>query len=806
MPKLKMDTVTNNRSPDEWKDVINAFFDALRLQQLEQCEAHLALLETWSCIEPALESWCRYFKGILAFEIQRNWAKAEQIFTELLQTELEPELCGRVTYALGRSLDVQGRWQEAVDAFQKCSKVADELEQPIEQAKAWKHIAISYRKGFDQGDFGADVLQQALENCDQALKVLNTLPDPASDILWEEGTVHTTLGLTYASLRQWHAAIQSHKQALAICCQLKDRFGIGLAYGNLAEAYQNLGPMHWSQANAFYTWALALIREFDDRYEEVEALTNLGSLYQAMKRYSDALEQYTQAIKHIESLRLSSSSEEARIGFFGTVLDTYARAVQVCYELGNTTLAFDIVERARARVFVEMLGQEVIRPSRTISISLLHEDQVLRNELHQLYRTAGANKENIVKLESALNRVQRKIRTIDAEYAAFHTVHPLTHEQMQARLPASVTLLAYFIARDRLFAFVITQDELTLHALPFTPQDLDTAFDIDGHLLHLTPSEKGTLHPPWLLEGLYQGLIAPLSARLAKQQILCIVPHGSLHYIPFHALAYQDADGVPRTLLDDHEILYAPSATVLLEYCQRKQIQAPEPGVALGYNGTDLHHAEAEAVAVAKCMSGIALVADKATQQALHQHGAHARWIHFACHGRFKPHAPLTSHLLLADHSPLYMADVLQKLDLQADLVTLSACETGRSRVLKGDELIGLVRAFMYAGTPSVLVSLWPVDEISTRILMEAFYKELLAGTPKARALRMAQQHVRNLSARDLVAILGDYGDLDPEQQVARLVQMSHNQQERMTGNELVFAHPYFWAPFILVGDRLHSS
>src|SRR6185436_17016910 len=97
--------------------------------------------------------------------------------------------------------------------------------------------------------------------------------------------------------------------------------------------------------------------------------------------------------------------------------------------------------------------------------------------------------------------------------------------------------------------------------------------DANGHLHRLLPDSNGRLHQPWLLECLYQGLIAPLAAQLQAQHTLWIVPHGALHYVPFHALAYGGADGQPRALLDDYEIHYAPSATVLLEYCQRKPTQ-----------------------------------------------------------------------------------------------------------------------------------------------------------------------------------------------------------------------------------------
>src|SRR5687767_14745389 len=119
--------------------LIEAFFDALQLRHLDQCQTLLESLEALSLQQPTFRPWCMYMKGILAFEVRHDWAEAEQTFASLLQAELEPELYGRVLYALGRSLDVQGRWQEAITAFERMI----EFGQPLEKVKAWKHIAHS---------------------------------------------------------------------------------------------------------------------------------------------------------------------------------------------------------------------------------------------------------------------------------------------------------------------------------------------------------------------------------------------------------------------------------------------------------------------------------------------------------------------------------------------------------------------------------------------------------------------------------------------------------------------------------------
>ena len=131
---------------------------------------------------------------------------------------------------------------------------------------------------------------------------------------------------------------------------------------------------------------------------------------------------------------------------------------------------------------------------------------------------------------------------------------------------------------------------------------------------------------------------------------------------------------------------------------------------------------------------------------------------------------------------------VLEGLHLSCELVTLSACESGLSRVRRGDELMGLVRAFMVAGAPSVIATLWRVDERSTRILMERFYREVVAGAGFARALHAAQLFLRSLSQSEVASLLA--GDA-PAGETGE------------TGADRPFADPFYWAPFILVGACL---
>jgi CHAT domain-containing protein len=169
-----------------------------------------------------------------------------------------------------------------------------------------------------------------------------------------------------------------------------------------------------------------------------------------------------------------------------------------------------------------------------------------------------------------------------------------------------------------------------------------------------------------------------------------------------------------------------------------------------------------------------------------------ARVLHFACHGEFDAQSPLLSRLHIGPGAVLTGQEILQSLRLRCDLVTLSACESGLSRVQRGDELYGLVRAFLYAGAPAVVASLWRVNDCATLILMAHFYTALAGGMAVGRALQQAQLYIKTLSRGAALA---------------SLQQLLPGRSEATFGlppggdDAPVFADARYWAAFILVGD-----
>jgi CHAT domain-containing protein len=268
-----------------------------------------------------------------------------------------------------------------------------------------------------------------------------------------------------------------------------------------------------------------------------------------------------------------------------------------------------------------------------------------------------------------------------------------------------------------------------------------------------------------VLTSLYRELVAPLEPLLDEAVCaasagnegppkIVIVPHGLLHQVPFHGLF----DG-GSYLLDRFEVSYAPSAKVF-SLCQKQASRGLDNALVLGLADPLIPAVADEARAVARHLpSAEVLTAKQATLAALREKAPGCGVLHLACHGMFRADNPMFSSLKLHD-GWLTAADVLS-LDLGGALVTLSACESARNQVLAGDELVGLTRGFLGAGATTLVASLWLVRDETTAWMMEKWYAGLRDGVGRAAALRNAQLALKEECS-----------------------------------------HPYYWAPFVLIGQR----
>lgn len=706
-------------------DLLTAFLAAVRGRDLSGAADLFARMASQAAADPAFRPWRRYCEGILANERDHDLAAAERIFLEVLDhtPELEPDLAARLCIALGLTYRRQGRLAECIAACERSLPLYDRLGDPVGQAKALKQIVVAYVAGYDQAVFGSEVLPTALAHSRRALDLLAGGPQNA-ETRWLAGTIWNEIGSVYRNLGDMPQANAAYQRYLA-CSEADDyRLGIGLASGNLGEIYLNQGPAGWPAARAAFTRALTIARELHDRLHELESLVNLAYLDQQQGALDAALAGYAEAIALISALRVGISSETGRAGFFATTTETFANAILAALAADRPAHAFDLAEQARARAFLDLLNAEPDALVRRMAAETLTGEQV-----------------------------QAALQEDEALFAYFTTGLPEVaagRERRQGlprhRFPAGRTLL-----------FVITRTALRVHDLGVAPDDLRPA--------RLTAVVERHFLDGRLRRALYDRLLGPAADRLAGCRRLYLAPHGPLHYVPFQALIAPD--GEPLLRPDGPEVIFGPSASVLFGRPGSRLADATdgEPCLALGANGSGpaaLRFAEAEAHTVARLTGGRALVGPALDKATFFRLAPAARRIHISCHGEFDPQTPLASRLHLSATETLTAQEALDGLRLRCDLVTLSACESGLSRVRRGDELMGLVRAFLLAGASAVVASLWRVDERSTLLLMEHFYRGLAAGESPATALKAAQIALRSTPP---------YGD------------------------------PFYWAPFILIGN-----
>jgi CHAT domain-containing protein len=324
---------------------------------------------------------------------------------------------------------------------------------------------------------------------------------------------------------------------------------------------------------------------------------------------------------------------------------------------------------------------------------------------------------------------------------------------------------------------------------------------------------------------------------LDSSSVLYLIPHGPLHYVPFTAL--RSAANKYLLRAQGPALAQAPSATILLRNCLGHTPGQGSGMLAIGFNDPQgdqpLRFAEAEARHIAQLFDGLAWTGKEPKSQRLIESGRQVRWLHIAGHARFNPHDPLGSYLLLGDHDALDARAIIRDLELSVDLVTLSSCTSGVTHIVPGDELRGLQRALLYAGAPTVVCTRWEARDLVSLLIMDHFYTSLGQGHTPAVALRDAQVAVRELTMRELVALLDRWraGGSDLASVVGEVAEALHAAEaatRELAGSELVeildrwraetdelaadlaaaigpatpnmcpFADPILWAPFMVVG------
>ena len=469
---------------------------------------------------------------------------------------------------------------------------------------------------------------------------------------------------------------------------------------------------------------------------------------------------------------------------------------------GKQEEAFNYSERARSRGFLDVLGSKV-QLSRAKS-GLLEEERALQERIAAIKARLSGEEEaetdrsglrkQLAEAEGAYSAFLSKVRKQDKEQASFMTVEPLTLTQVQELLDPGTTLIEYFNTESEIFEWVVEKEKFQFHRVELPKEKLS------GLVKTLRDSifalgERDKFNETSAI--LHKHLIEPLLPHITGKELI-IVPHDVLHYLPFHALVGSDG----HYLIEKYPIYYLSSAS-LLQFVKEKKKTGGEKVLAfgnpdLGDPEKNLEYAELEAEEVkAAYPESSVYVRKEATEEKSKTLSANRDILHFATHAQLNEEDPLSSAVLLAkggkEDGRLEVREIFG-MDLKANLVVLSGCDTALGKLSTGDELVGLTRAFIYAGTPSVVASLWSVDDSSTAHLMASFYRNLKTMS-KVEALRQAQlELISGEGHSDLLARRGVGG-------IGKLGETASSALPAPSSLSISTSHPYFWAPFILVGD-----
>ena len=560
------------------------------------------------------------------------------------------------------------------------------------------------------------------------------------------------------SFEKEHVPVRAADARVLSAQSLEQLHDTASAVAEAQRALQEIDGLHapWVSYQAFNT--LGRLRELEGGTEEAEAL-------------------YMRAITELELLRGNIKLDELRMSFSKDKYQVYENIVNVKLQRGDPRTAFDFVERSKSRTLIDQMERSVetawdvsedtsprfqrIRKIRE-ELNILYSRQ---NDLGTTGREAASDtttKNEIARREQEFVELLRAAGSEKPGWATLQSMPPPGVDDVQNMLEPDELLVEYYAVGERFQAFVIGRE--TFHVVPDLGSSSEIWAAIRGlnfqlskfHLQatylkkHATSLLAATKHH---LETLHVQLVAPVSHLFEGSKRLIIVPHQMLHYVPFHALF----DG-QNYLIDKYAVSYAASASVL-KIC-RSRTPAGQSGrdLILAVADSLTPHINDEVEALKQLLPDAdVFVGAEAGEDKLRKYAPAARRIHIAAHGVFRADNPEFSSLRLGNNW-LNLFDLFN-LNLGAEITTLSACETGMSDIMGGDELLGLARGFLRAGTPSLVVSLWMVNDRSTAQLMCRFYKGLLDGLTKAHALREAILEVKS-----------------------------------------VFLHPYYWAPFILLG------
>ena len=700
-----------------------------------------------------------------------------------------------VCISLGILYTNQRDYSKAIEFFQRGLSIAVQQNDKFKQAEILLNVGVTYE--FQQNH------QSALSSYKQSLEVTRQIGYSELIVPIEEG-----IGAVLKAQGKYQEALDSFDRALESARRTEEKTRIAELLWRKSEVQLAKGDVSSSIENA--TAAIKLAEQLSLRNVQYLALTNLGKAYRAAGQVDLAMQTFKKATGQIEEMRSAVAGlENERQLFFEDKVVPYHEMVDMVitsHKKDSDEQALGIAESAKARVLLDVFSAGRIDLAKVMSDrekekeSELNQRIVdLNNEIAQAQEKGTSDKTRLKSLDEQLRSARTQYETFqDALYAA----HPELRTSRQQTTPATLTyinsllnpttaFLEYVVTDSRTYLLVLTKSQVSespsLRAYPIAIGSNDITNRTRAFRDSITTQSAFADDA----RELYDLLLKPAEQQLNGKSSLCIVPDGILWDLPFQALEPRDG----HYLLEDYAISYAPSLSVLKQMSVRKNSERPASSLlAFGNpamsneiaanirttfrdeNLGPLPEAEMEVEALRNIWGSPltrVLVGSNARKSVFRQEASKYSIIHLATHGILDDTSPMYSRLVMAraENDPsddgLLEAREIMQLDLHADIVVLSACQTARGRIGAGEGMIGMSWAFFVAGVPTMVASQWKVNSAATAKLMVDFHKRLKEQSPQSQSKAAAlQQASLNLMK-------------DPR-----------------------YRHAYFWAGFILMGKN----
>ncbi|HEY1912250.1 MAG TPA: CHAT domain-containing protein [Vicinamibacterales bacterium] len=686
---------------------------------------------------------------------------------------------GALTLNIGDAYFQLGMNDQAIEAYQHSFEIVSRMDLPRRSARPQAALAEAY---FVNGNRAA---------ADQAIGRALALYEKSGDRagMAEAQALHGRL--LYAS-GETDRAIELFARALPVLHEVRNRLAEAgvLTEWAAVEVERDRADAALLKADE----AVRLSRQIGSPAAEQQALYVRARALQKQNRLDEALASIAAVTTSVETARNAIQRSELRTSYVATVRAYFDLQIDLLQQRGESAAAFETSERARARTLLDGLAESAAKIRKGVDPELLAEQRTVQAQLNakENYRVQVAQRDgdsspraiavghDVARLLDEFSGIRARIRSSSPAYAQLQTPEPTSLERVQSTLlDAGSVLVEYHLGTPRSYAWVVDRSSITVHQLPSGEKidDLARAYhtQLSADLAPLSAAERArrTARVDALGRRLAMLVWKPIESRVAVRRVL-IVGDGVLQYVPFAALPR--STGEP--LIVHNEVVYLPSASVLESIRQHSRPIEANPTVAVFadpvfskndprltaqreasapaqtrasdgqlYGRLRFSREEAQAIDAVAPHAFAALDFAAAKQTLMTRDLRKYQILHFATHGSLNAERPELSGLVLS----LYDANgkptdgflrlhEIYNLDLDAQLVVLSACRTALGREVYGEGLIGLTRGFMYAGAPRVVSSVWNVDDRASAQLMARFYEAMFVKRlPPASALRDAQ-------------------------------------------------------------------